>query len=137
MNIWVNGCFDIIHTGHIDLLWFAKEFRWKGNKLIVGLDSDDRVRSLKGDERPINNEKDRLKIMSSLKMVDEVVIFDNEKELINLIKAFKIDCMVVGDQYINKRVIGEEYSKFGVTYFPVNEISTTKIIEKIKKYVIN
>lgn len=142
MNIWVNGCFDIIHSGHIDLLWYAKlhgidgvEYHdaMKINKLFVGLDSDERVKFLKGEKRPINGIETRQKIMSNLKMVDSVTIFHNEKELEYFIKVFNIDYMVIGDQYKDKRVIGAELTKYGVIYYPTDERSSTSIVEKIKK----
>ena len=142
MNIWVNGCFDILHTGHLDLLEYAKLYKTEGiddndaikiNKLIVGIDSDKRVKSLKGDNRPINNEIHRSRMLSSLKVVDEVIIFDSEDELKYYININKIDYMVIGDHYKNKRVVGEEYSKFGVIFYPTDERSSSNIIEKIKK----
>lgn len=141
MNIWVNGCFDIIHSGHIDLLWHAKLYGIEGmayqeaiqlNRLYVGLDSDERVRFLKGDKRPINNIETRIKIMSNLMMVNSVVIFHDDDELRYFIKAFNIDYLVIGDQYRDKVVIGAECAKFGVIYYPTDSRSTTNIIEKIK-----
>lgn len=139
MNIWVNGCFDIIHTGHIDLLWYAKlygtddiMFPHTQNKLFVGLDSDERVKFLKGDKRPINDIKTRVKIMSNLKMVDSVVIFNSDEELKYFITKFNIDYLVIGDQYKDKLVIGAECAKFGVIYYPTDMRSTSNIIEKIK-----
>ena len=138
MNIWVNGCFDILHTGHLNLLEYAKHFgegtgNIFSNTLIVGIDSDRRVAELKGDNRPFNNQDDRRRFLKSLRIVDEVIIFDTADDLRELVKVFNIDIMVVGDQYRNKEVIGEENSKNGVVYFPVDNISTTNIIEKIKK----
>jgi D-glycero-beta-D-manno-heptose 1-phosphate adenylyltransferase len=142
MNIWTNGCFDILHSGHIDLLWFAKLYGVEGlgyheaikvNKLFVGLDSDERVKFLKGEKRPINDLDTRVKVMSNLKMVDSVVIFHDEEELEYFIKVFNIDYLVVGDQYKDKRVVGAEFAKLGVVFYPVsNGKSTTNIVEKIK-----
>lgn len=143
MNIWVNGCFDILHTGHIDLLWHAKLYNTKGklllyserfkeNRLYVGIDSDDRVKQLKGDNRPINDEFARRKMLANLMMVDSVVTFQDEDELRFYIKEFEIDYIVVGDQYKDKVVIGAECTKKGVIYYPVDDRSTTNIIEKIK-----
>ena len=144
MNIWVNGCFDILHSGHIDLLWYAKLYTNPAmtantltinmifNKLYVGLDSDERIKQLKGHKRPINDLNTRSTIMQNLRMVDDVFIFDNDQELRNLIKYCKIDYMVVGEQYRDKEVIGSENSKYGVIFFPVDQRSTTNIIEKIK-----
>jgi len=140
MNIWVNGCFDILHTGHIDLFWFAKLYDTEGmfyadaiekNKLFVGTDTDERVKMLKGDKRPINNLHDRVKILSNLKMIDEVVFFHDADELRYYVKEFNIDYMVVGDHYKDKPVIGEEHSKHGVVYFKTDERSSSTIIEKI------
>jgi D-beta-D-heptose 7-phosphate kinase/D-beta-D-heptose 1-phosphate adenosyltransferase len=141
MNIWVNGCFDILHTGHIDLLWYAKMYGinkdeplyiHRLNKLIVGLDSDERVKQLKGENRPINDINTRLTIIQNLRMVDIAIVFNSDDELRNFIKVFNIDYMIVGDQYRNKEVIGHENAKIGVVYYPVDSRSTTNIIEKIK-----
>jgi D-beta-D-heptose 7-phosphate kinase/D-beta-D-heptose 1-phosphate adenosyltransferase len=140
MNIWTNGCFDILHTGHIDLLWYAKNYQpgdvppviGPTNLLFVGLDSDERVLELKGVGRPINNINTRLTIMRNLRMVDKVFIFNTDDELRQLIKELNIDYMIVGDQYKNKEVIGHENAKIGVVYYPVDQRSTTNIIEKIK-----
>lgn len=140
MNIWTNGCFDILHTGHIDLLWYAKNYQpgdvqpviGPTNLLFVGLDSDERVKRLKGDKRPINDINTRLTIMKNLRMVDKVFIFNTDDELRNLIKYLLIDYMIVGDQYLNKEVIGSENAILGVGFYPVDMRSTTNIIEKIK-----
>ena len=142
MNIWINGCFDILHTGHIDLLWFAKLYETKElsypeaikkNHLYVGIDVDERVKMLKGNDRPINDVYDRIKVLSNLKMVDSVVIFHNDDELEYFIKTFEIDYLIIGDDYNDKRIIGAEFTKYGVVYYPKNGKSTTDIINKIKK----
>lgn len=142
MNIWVNGCFDILHTGHINLLWFAKLYETdnlimpealKENNLFVGIDADKRVKMLKGEDRPINNEYDRIRMLSNLRMVDSVVKFHDNKELEYFIKIFEIDYLVIGDDYKDKLIIGAECTKNGVVYFPKNEKSTTNIINKINK----
>jgi D-beta-D-heptose 7-phosphate kinase/D-beta-D-heptose 1-phosphate adenosyltransferase len=141
MNIWVNGCFDILHTGHMDLLWYAKLYNTKGysrnyavtvNHLYVGIDTDDRVKMLKGNKRPINDIYSRVKMVANLKMVDSVVSFHDDKELIYFINKFKIDYMVIGDQYKDKIIVGAEYTKSGVIYYPTDGRSTTNIINKIK-----
>lgn len=141
MNIWVNGCFDILHTGHIDLLWYAKLYGTEGlsypdaiaaNDLYVGTDSDARVKMLKGEDRPINDVYDRMKMLENLKMINSVVMFHNNKELEYFIKTFEIDYLVIGDDYKDKRIIGAEFTKNGVVYYPKNDKSTTNIINKIK-----
>jgi D-beta-D-heptose 7-phosphate kinase/D-beta-D-heptose 1-phosphate adenosyltransferase len=137
MNIWVNGCFDILHSGHLDLLQYAKNFKNDGantqNILIIGIDSDRRVRELKGKTRPINSENERKKMLQSLKFVDMVVIFNTDEELRHNVKHWNIDYIIVGDQYKNKEVIGAENSKYGAVYYPVDERSSTNIIDKILK----
>ena len=126
MKVWINGCFDILHTGHLDILEYAK----KRGQLIVGIDSDRRVSELKGKNRPINTQKDRKRMLLSLRFVDEVYIFDSSDELRQLIKDLEIDIMVDGEDYNDKEVIGSEKSKQGVIYYPVDDRSTTNIIKK-------
>ena len=131
MIIWVNGCFDILHTGHIELLNYAKMFNPDfeifhtpvlcHNTLYVGLDTDERVKKLKGDKRPINDINTRLTIMRNLRMVDKVFIFNTDDELRNLVKMLDIDYMIVGDQYKNREVIGHENSIYGVVYYEVDQ----------------
>ena len=137
MNIWVNGCFDILHTGHIDLLKYAKDYgddyqaATGTNKLFVGIDTDERVKSHKGDDRPINSCADRMKMLENLRMVNRVVDFNSDDELRELIKMFDIDYLIVGDHYKDKPVIGAENAKHGVVYFPTDERSSSTLIEKI------
>ena len=132
MNIWVNGCFDILHTGHLDLLKFAKEYGDEPNKLVVGIDSDDRVKMLKGDDRPINDQFFRAKMLGAIKWVDSVVIFGSDDEMRGFITSFNTDYLIIGDQYKDKVVIGAECAKSGVIYYPTDKRSSTNIIEKIK-----
>jgi rfaE bifunctional protein nucleotidyltransferase chain/domain len=124
-KVWTNGCFDILHIGHIDLLKYAKGL---GDHLTVGIDSDLRVKSLKGYDRPINNESDRKLFLESIKYIDEVVIFNDEQNLVNTIKNSNIDIIVVGDDYKNKRVIGSDIAK--VIFFKKNpDKSTSNLIK--------
>lgn len=129
-NVWVNGCFDIIHSGHIELLEYAKSL---GDHLTVGLDSDNRVKSSKGDNRPIISLNERMKIIKSLKSVDRVVNFDNNSELIELIKNLDITIMVVGEEYRYKRVIGSNMKTIVSFYPKTKNQSTSNIINKILK----
>ena len=126
-KIWINGCFDILHRGHVELFKFAKD---KGDYLIVGIDSDSRVKDLKGESRPINNQEDRKFFLESIRFIDEVVIFSSEKELTEKIEMIKPDTMIVGSDYKNKRVIGSENAKKLVFFDRIGDYSTTKILEK-------
>jgi rfaE bifunctional protein nucleotidyltransferase chain/domain len=124
MRIWVNGAFDILHIGHIKLLKYAAAMGY----LRVGIDTDDRIKELKGPTRPFNCFKDRKEMLESLRFVDEVVGFGSEQELIDQIKLYQPDIMIVGSDYRDKRVIGAEHSK-NVRYFErIAEISTTTIL---------
>lgn len=129
MNIvWVNGCFDLLHLGHLSLLRFAKS---KGDLVYVGLDSDARVRERKGLSRPINNEFTRFAILSSIVFVDKVFIYDTDYQLESLIKGFAPKVMVIGREYEKKRIIGHQYCE-NVTFFDTMDgLSTTNTINKI------
>ena len=126
MRVIVNGTFDILHVGHIQLLYYAKSL---GDRLIVGIDSDERVRSLKGESRPINNEYERFMLLSALKPVNGVIIFDTDQELEELIQD--CDIMVKGSDYINKPIIGDTLCKRLVFFDIIDGYSTTKKIQHI------
>jgi D-beta-D-heptose 7-phosphate kinase/D-beta-D-heptose 1-phosphate adenosyltransferase len=138
MNIWVNGCFDILHVGHLNLLEYAKNLvdpktnHLRLNRLIVGIDSDRRVKELKGGNRPINNQEDRKRMLEALACVDEVVIYDSKDQLCDYIQLFDIDYMVIGEDYKIKGVLCREFSKNDVIFYSKDERSSTNIIEKIK-----
>ena len=129
--VFTNGCFDILHAGHVEYLAAAKEL---GDKLIVAINTDRSVRKLKGSSRPINTLAHRAKVLASLQCVDKVVFFDEETP-IKLIKTIKPDVLVKGGDYkINKIVGYEEVVKSGgkvMTIPLVKGISTTKIIQKM------
>ena len=125
-TVWVNGCFDVLHRGHIELFKFAKS---NGEKLIVGIDSDSRVKQLKGSSRPINNQEDRKYFLECIKFIDEVVIFNNQKELENAILSYSPDVMIVGSDYVDKKVIGSENAKKLIFFDKIKGYSTTKILE--------
>lgn len=127
-NIFVNGTFDILHTGHLKLLAFAKSL---GSQLIVAIDTDRRVKLLKGDSRPINNQQDRAFMLESLKYVDRVVFFDTDEELCQILETYRPDIMVKGSDYKGKNIVGSNYCK-QILFYPVNEqYSTTKTIQSI------
>ncbi len=130
--VFTNGCFDIIHSGHI---YYLNEAKKLGDVLIIGLNSDSSVKRLKGSERPINNESDRALILDSLKFVDYVTIFDEDTPY-NLIDLIKPDILVKGGDYIADEVVGADIVRENggqVVIIPyVQGKSTTGIIEKIK-----
>jgi rfaE bifunctional protein nucleotidyltransferase chain/domain len=125
--IWTNGCFDILHTGHIELLKFAKS---KGDFLFVGIDSDKRVKNLKGEKRPINSQWDRKKMLESIKYVDKVFIFDDEHSMEEILIDNKIDLIVIGDEYTDKKVTGSRFCE--ISFFKkIPGKSTSNLINKI------
>lgn len=125
--ILVNGTFDIVHRGHIDLLNCARGF---GQYLIVCIDSDRRVRELKGNGRPINNQEDRKHLLQNLKAVSAVYIFDSDKELEMLCKQYS-PIMVKGSDYKDKAIVGSQYCKEIKFLDLINGYSTTKTIQNI------
>tara|TARA_B100000035_G_scaffold308914_1_gene314287 strand:+ start:135 stop:551 length:417 start_codon:yes stop_codon:yes gene_type:complete len=127
-RIFVNGTFDILHPGHIQLLNYAKSL---GDSLTVGIDSDRRVAEKKGPSRPVNNVHDRAFMLHSLKAVDHVVVFDSDEELERCIKVVKPDIMVVGSDWKDKSVIGSMYSAELRFFDRIEEYATTKTIESI------
>jgi len=126
ITVFVNGTFDILHTGHIQLLNYAKE---QGDHLIVGIDSDRRIKELKGDSRPINKQYDRWVMLKNLKAVDDVIVFDSDTELVNLVES--CDIMVKGDDYRGKPIVGEKVCKKLIFFERVNGYSTTNTIQNI------
>ncbi len=129
--IFTNGCFDILHAGHVEYLEAAKDL---GDKLIVGINSDKSVKNLKGKNRPFNKLEHRAKVLASLRCVDAVVVF-GDKTPIKLISAVKPDILVKGGDYKINDIVGyEEVIKSGgevVTIPLVKGLSTTKIIQKM------
>ena len=124
-KIWTNGCFDILHIGHIKMLQYARSL---GDNLIVGIDSDRRVKELKGDSRPINNQDDRKELLLALSCVDNVFIFDSKEEMCSLLVEQNIKELVVGEEYRNKEVTGQEIVSRIHFFEKVKNFSTTSII---------
>lgn len=123
-KIWVNGTFDILHIGHIRLLNFAKSL----GIVRVGLDTDSRVNEKKGIERPFNKLEDRMEFISAINGVDSVVSFGTDEELRNCIKEWEPDVFVIGNDYIDKPIIGGGLAKEIKFFEKVDGISTSKIL---------
>jgi D-beta-D-heptose 7-phosphate kinase/D-beta-D-heptose 1-phosphate adenosyltransferase len=130
--VFTNGCFDIVHKGHIELL---KLCRQQGDIVVVGLNSDSSVRAIKGPERPINNQHDRAAVLAAMESVDYVTIFE-EPSVLNLVKTVKPDVLVKGADWGRNGVVGREFvESYGgkVVLAPIVEgKSSTATIEKIK-----
>jgi len=126
--VFTNGCFDILHAGHVKYLEEAKSF---GDILIVGVNSDASVRRLKGESRPINSEEDRVLVLAGLESVDFVIVFDEDTPYA-LIKLIKPDVLVKGGDYNGKEVVGSDIAKVTRLVQFIEGKSTTKIIQKAK-----
>jgi D-beta-D-heptose 7-phosphate kinase/D-beta-D-heptose 1-phosphate adenosyltransferase len=126
IKIFVNGSFDVLHTGHLELLNYAKSL---GNYLLVAVDSDRRISEKKGLDRPFNNELNRVALMSNLKAVDQVEIFDTDQQLIDIISDYQPDIMLVGSDWQGKEIIGGSHSKKIVYFNRINNESTTKTLQ--------
>ncbi len=129
--VFTNGCFDIIHAGHVDYLEKAKRL---GDILIVGMNSDDSVRRIKGDKRPLIPQEMRARVLSCLKPVDYVVIFEEDTP-IKLIEAIRPDILVKGGDWELEKIVGRDFvESYGgrVVTIPFEfDISTSKIVERI------
>jgi len=125
-TVWVNGCFDILHRGHIELLAYAKSL---GDKLVVGLDTDERVKEIKASDRPFNCLDDRICVMKSIRYVDEVVYFNTDNELENMIKSYSPAVMVVGSDWEGKKIVGGQWATKIAFFDRVGDHSTTRILE--------
>lgn len=125
--IFVNGTFDILHPGHVQLLNYARSL---GDSLLVGIDSDQRVRELKGNSRPINSQDDRKLMLESLRSVDTVWIFNTDQELEDICRLYR-PVMVKGSDYKGQHIIGHQYCKEIVFYDRIEPYSTTRAIQDI------
>ncbi|MBT3392698.1 MAG: D-glycero-beta-D-manno-heptose 1-phosphate adenylyltransferase [Elusimicrobiaceae bacterium] len=125
--VFTNGCFDILHAGHIKILEFCKN---KGDILVVGLNTDASVRKLKGKGRPINKQKDRALVLGALESIDAVCFF-GEQTPHNLITLIKPDILVKGGDYSEDEVVGNKVAKKVIIYPLVKGKSTSGVIKKI------
>ena len=127
-KIWTNGCFDILHIGHIKMLQYARSL---GDNLIVGIDSDRRVKELKGDSRPINNQDDRKELLLALSCVDDVFIFDSKEKMCAILVEQDIKELVVGEEYKYKEVTGQNIVEHIHFFQRFKNFSTTDILNNM------
>ena len=123
--IWTNGCFDVLHRGHIELFKYAKSL---GDKLIVGIDSDEKVKKDKGRFRPINTMRDRKFILESIKYIDKVITFNSTQGLEDAIETILPNIMVIGSDWKGKTVIGQQYTDELIFFDRIGDYSTTNIL---------
>ena len=126
VKVWTNGCFDVLHRGHFEMLEYAKSL---GDYLVVGIDSDAKVKREKGFGRPHNNVIDRKYALESIKYVDTVVVFNSRKELRQTIKAVAPDIMIVGSDWRGQEVVGREFVNEVKFFERVGDYSTTRVLE--------
>tara|TARA_B100001173_G_C15960691_1_gene535536 strand:+ start:177 stop:587 length:411 start_codon:yes stop_codon:yes gene_type:complete len=127
-KVFVNGTFDLLHRGHLELLNYAKSL---GDRVYVGIDSDRRVAEMKGDSRPIYNMEDRKFFLQNLKSVHRVAVFDNDSQLAAMVEFIKPQIMVVGSDWKNKTVIGSMSAAKLVFFDRVGDYATTKTVQSI------
>ena len=123
--VWTNGCFDVLHRGHIELFKHAKSL---GDYLVVGIDDDSRVKGSKGPTRPINNVEDRMEMLKSIRYIDEIVSFNTDSALETQIATSGASIIVIGSDYRDKRVIGSNLVNEVVFFDRVGSYSTTNIL---------
>jgi D-beta-D-heptose 7-phosphate kinase/D-beta-D-heptose 1-phosphate adenosyltransferase len=127
-TVWINGTFDVLHMGHINLFIKARKLAGPEGRVVVGIDSDERIRELKGPTRPVNNIFDRFNFLRAIRYIDTVVTFSSAEELEAHIKHFNPDILLIGDDYKDKPIVGSQYVK-EIVYFPrYGGLSSSKII---------
>jgi len=127
---WLNGCFDVLHAGHIQLFKKAWE---QGHDVVVGVDSDERIREAKGFCRPVNTLANRLLFLQAIKYIRTVIPFGTDEELEATIKHFSPEVFVIGEEYRNKRIIGKEWAK-RIMFVPrFDNLSSSEIINGAHK----
>ncbi len=126
--VFTNGCFDILHKGHIEYL---KKSKALGTYLIVAINSDRSVRRLKGESRPINKQEDRALVLESIRYVDKVIVFEEDTPYL-LIKQIKPDIITKGGDYTKDKVVGNDIAKVIIIPY-VDGYSTTGVIDAVKR----
>ena len=129
-NVWLNGSFDVLHTGHIKLFRIARMLAGPQGTVWVGIDTDDRISSHKGPTRPINSLQDRVLMLSSIKYIDHVLPFASNDELESHISTIKPKYMVIGDDYRGKDIVGSQFIE-EIIYVSRDDKSTSSIVDMI------
>jgi D-beta-D-heptose 7-phosphate kinase/D-beta-D-heptose 1-phosphate adenosyltransferase len=124
--VWINGCFDVLHYGHFKLIQYATKF---GGKLVIGIDSDERVKQLKGEDRPFHTQEQREYNLRQIRGVGEVIIFHTEDELKETLKRLTPDVFVIGSDYMDKPIVGSEWAKEIKFFDRVENLSTSNIMK--------
>jgi len=124
--VWTNGCFDILHRGHVELFKFCKS---QGDYLVVGIDTDSRVKESKGPTRPFNSQEDRKFFLEAIKYIDKVVLFSTDEELRQRLVENIVDTMIVGSDWKGKLVVGQEKVNKVLFFDRIGTYSTTNILE--------
>lgn len=127
-KVFVNGTFDLLHRGHLELLNYAKSL---GDRVYVAIDTDRRVSEKKGPTRPIYNQEERKFFLENLKSVDKVFFFDSDLELESIINFIQPDLMVVGSDWRGKSVIGSMYAAELIFFDRISDYATTKTVQSI------
>jgi D-beta-D-heptose 7-phosphate kinase/D-beta-D-heptose 1-phosphate adenosyltransferase len=126
MRIWINGCFDVLHYGHFRMIEYAASL---GEMLVIGIDSDERVKKMKGENRPFHTETQRKFNLMQIKGVNNVVIFDSDETLRSQIELYKPNIFVIGSDYANKPIIGGNHADEIRFFDRIKDFSTTKILK--------
>ena len=124
--VWTNGCFDILHRGHVELFKFCKS---QGDYFVVGIDTDSRVKESKGPSRPFNSQEDRKFFLEAIKYIDKVVLFSTDNELGQRLVENNVDTMIVGSDWKGKIVVGQEKVNKVLFFDRIGTYSTTNILE--------
>ena len=123
-RIWINGCFDVLHYGHFKLIDYAKSL----GTLTIGIDSDKRIKQMKGNDRPFHTEEQRIFNLLQIRDIDSIVVFDSDDILRNHLQTYQPDIFVIGSDYIDKPIIGGEFAKEIKFFNKLGGLSTTKLL---------
>jgi rfaE bifunctional protein nucleotidyltransferase chain/domain len=124
-KVWINGCFDVLHYGHFKLIDYAKSL----GDLMIGIDSDERIKQMKGEGRPFHTEGQRVFNLLQIKDVDKIVVFDSDESLRKHLETYKPDIFVIGDEYMYKPIIGGNHAKEIKFFNKIEGFSTTKLLD--------